>query len=139
MVLSISNGTGWKWNVRGPFAAHNVREKLGQKCADALKVEVLANRLCLLESIASWCQFKRHGTRRDFALHTGEHTKSMGAEDWKWLEKSLDLEALRITHFILVVWLAGSVRLRWCSGCRAARLAPCSEPLSTCCAWRRLQ
>jgi len=63
-----------------------------------------------------------NGTRRDFALHAGEHTKSIGAADWKWLEKSFELESLGVTHFIPVVWLAGTAKLVWEDG--AVDLAP---------------
>jgi hypothetical protein len=80
------------------------------------KVEILASRLMLLEALGSWFLSQRTGTRRDFALHAGEHTKSISAADWKWLEKSFDLEAMGVTHFIPVVWLAGSARLLWEKG-----------------------
>lgn len=80
------------------------------------KVEVLANRLALLEALGSWLLTQRTGTRRDFALHAGEHTKSISAADWKWLEKSFDLEAMGVSHFIPVVWLAGSAQLVWEKG-----------------------
>ncbi|PQA75946.1 hypothetical protein C5F53_17945 [Rhodoferax sp. TS-BS-61-7] len=82
----------------------------------ALKIEVLATRLGLLESLATWHNEQMRGTRRDFALHAGDHTKSLGAGDWKWLERHFDLEDIGITKFIPVIWLAGDATLVWEQG-----------------------
>lgn len=77
------------------------------------RVEVLATRLDLLVSLVDWRRSQMSGTRRDFALYAGEHTKSIGASDWKWLEKHFDLESLGVTHFLPMVWLAGDAKLLW--------------------------
>lgn len=77
----------------------------------AQRVGVIATRISLLVSLVDWCREQMNGTRRDFALYAGEHTKSIGASDWKWLEKLFDLESFGVTHFLPMVWLAGDVRL----------------------------
>ena len=79
----------------------------------AQRVDVLATRLYLLTSLVEWRQSQMNGTRRDFALFAGEHTKSIGAGDWKWLERHFDLESLGVTHFLPMVWLAGDAQLLW--------------------------
>ena len=88
----------------------------------ALRVDVLATRLDLLTSLVEWRRTQMNGTRRDFALFAGEHTKSIGASDWKWLEKHFDLENLGVTHFLPMVWLAGDAQLMW--GERVMDLSP---------------
>lgn len=77
----------------------------------AQRVGVLATRLAILVSLVDWCCKQMNGTRRDFALYVGEHTKSIGASDWKWLEKHFDLESLGVTHFLPMAWLAGDACL----------------------------
>lgn len=77
----------------------------------AHRVGVLANRLSLLVSLVNWRCEQMNGTRRDFALYAGEHTKSIVASDWKWLEKLFDLESFGVSQFLPMVWLAGDVRL----------------------------
>lgn len=79
----------------------------------AQRVDVLTTRLDLLTSLVEWRRTQMNGTRRDFALFAGEHTKSIGASDWKWLEKYFDLESLGVTHFLPMVWLAGDAQLLW--------------------------
>ena len=79
----------------------------------ALRVDLLGTRLDLLNSLVEWRLTQMNGTRRDFALYAGEHTKSIGASDWKWLEKHFDLESLGVTHFLPMVWLAGDAQLLW--------------------------
>jgi hypothetical protein len=79
----------------------------------ALRVDLLGTRLDLLNSLVKWRRAQMNGTRRDFALYAGEHTKSIGASDWKWLEKHFDLESLGVTHFLPIVWLAGDAQLLW--------------------------
>lgn len=79
----------------------------------AQRVDVLATRLDLLTSLVEWRRSQMNGTRRDFALYAGEHTKSIGASDWKWLEKHFDLESLGVTHFLPLIWLAGDAQLLW--------------------------
>ncbi len=69
------------------------------------------SRLALLTSLIEWRRAQMNGTRRDFALFAGEHTKSIGASDWKWLERFFDLERLGVTHFLPSIWLAGDVQL----------------------------
>ncbi len=86
------------------------------------RVDVLATRLDLLNSLVEWRRTQMNGTRRDFALYAGEHTKSIGTSDWKWLEKHFDLESLGVTHFLPVVWLAGDAQLLW--GERIVDLSP---------------
>jgi hypothetical protein len=79
----------------------------------SLRVDVLETRLDLLTSLVEWCRAQMNGTRRDFALFAGEHTKSIGASDWKWLERAFDLESLGVTHFLPMIWLAGDAQLVW--------------------------
>ena len=79
----------------------------------AQRVDVLVTRLDLLTSLVEWRRSQMNGTRRDFALYAGEHTKSIGASDWKWLERFFDLESLGVTHFLPMVWLAGDAQLLW--------------------------
>ncbi len=76
-----------------------------------LRVDILLTRLALLTSLIEWRRAQMNGTRRDFALFAGEHTKSIGASDWKWLERFFDLERLGVTHFLPSIWLAGDVQL----------------------------
>jgi hypothetical protein len=77
------------------------------------RVDVLATRLDLLTSLVEWQRAQMSGTRRDFALYAGEHTKSIGASDWKWLERFFDLESVGVTHFLPMVLLAGDAELFW--------------------------
>lgn len=78
-----------------------------------LRVEVLEARSCWLKALHMWCLDERQGTRRDFALYAGEHTKAIGQGDWKWLEDHFDLERLGVSHFTPLIWLAGQAVLRW--------------------------
>jgi hypothetical protein len=80
---------------------------------NALRVDVVSTRLDLLVSLVEWCFEEMNGTRRDFALFAGEHTKSISASDWKWLERHFDLESLGVSHFLPVIWLAGDIQLKW--------------------------
>ena len=79
----------------------------------AQRVDVLEARGRWLRALHTWCQDERQGTRRDFALHAGEHTKAIGAGDWKWLEEHFDLERLGVSHFTPMIWLAGRGTLHW--------------------------
>ena len=79
----------------------------------ALRVDILSTRLDLLTSLVEWGRVEMNGTRRDFALFAGEHTKSIGASDWKWLERHFDLERLGVTRFLPLIWLAGDAQLVW--------------------------
>lgn len=88
----------------------------------SLRVDILITRLDLLTSLLDWCREEMEGTRRDFALFAGEHTKAISAADWKWLEKSFDLESLGVTRFLPVIWLAGDAQLVW--GERVMDLSP---------------
>lgn len=78
-----------------------------------LRVDIVSTRLDLLTSLVKWRQAQMTGTRRDFALFAGEHTKSVGTSDWKWLERFFDLERLGVTHFLPLIWLAGDTQLLW--------------------------
>lgn len=79
----------------------------------ALRVDILATRLDMLTSLVEWSQAHKTGTRRDFALFAGEHTKSIGASDWKWLERFFDLERWGVTRFLPMILMAGDVQLVW--------------------------
>lgn len=79
----------------------------------AQRVEILEARSRWLRALHTWCQDERQGTRRDFALHAGEHTKALGTSDWKWLEEHFDLERLGVSHFTPLMWLAGQADLKW--------------------------
>jgi len=73
----------------------------------AQRVEILEARSRWVKALYDWCQDEMQGTRRDFALHAGGHTKSIGVADWKWLEEGFDLDRLGVSHFTPVMWLAG--------------------------------
>lgn len=77
------------------------------------RVEILDARARWLKAMYAWCLTERQGTRRDFALHAGDHTKAIGASDWKWLEEHFDLEHLGISHFTPLIWVAGKASLLW--------------------------
>lgn len=77
------------------------------------RVEVLQARGRWIRALHTWCLDERQGTRRDFALHAGHHTKSIGASDWKWLEEQFDLERFGVSHFTPLIWMAGQGVLRW--------------------------
>lgn len=79
----------------------------------SLRVDILSARLDLLTSLVEWHQAQMNGTRRDFALFAGEHTKSIGTTDWKWLERFFDLERLGVSHFLPMIWLAGDAQILW--------------------------
>lgn len=79
----------------------------------AQRVEVLEARDRWIRALYSWCLDERQGTRRDFALHAGEHTKSIGAGDWKWLEEHFELERYGVSHFTPMMWVAGQGVLHW--------------------------
>ncbi len=78
-----------------------------------MRIDQLALRLSLLQSIAVWRVTGLQGNRRDFALHARGSTKALTEADWRWLESSFDLDRLRIARFAQVVWLAGNITLRW--------------------------
>lgn len=88
----------------------------------AQRVDVLSTRLDLINSLVEWRRAQMNGTRRDFALYAGEHTKSIGTGEWKWLEKFFDLESLGVSHFLPTIWLAGDAQLLW--GERVMDLSP---------------
>lgn len=88
----------------------------------ALRPDLLATRLALLQAIAAWHDDAAQGTRRDFALRTGGGTKALTHADWRWLEGQFDLERLRIARFAPMLWLAGALRLQWQA--HAVDLAP---------------
>lgn len=90
----------------------------------AQRVEVLEARSRWVRALHGWGLDERQGTRRDFALFAGEHTKSIGQGDWKWLEERFDLERLGVSHFTPLIWLAGKGALQW--GARAADLGTVS-------------
>lgn len=77
------------------------------------RVDALEARVRLLRALAAWCDARTSGSRRDFALHAGVHTKSVGAADWKWLERGFDLERLGIRGFAPLMWLSGEASLCW--------------------------
>lgn len=89
------------------YAQSNLEQDVAQR------VEVLEARDRWIRALYSWCLDERQGTRRDFALHAGEHTKSIGAGDWKWLEEHFDLEGYGVNHFTPMMWLAGQGVLHW--------------------------
>lgn len=76
-------------------------------------IEVLEARDRWIRALHSWCLDERQGTRRDFALHAGQHTKAIGAGDWKWLEEHFDLERYGVSHFTPMMWVAGQGVLYW--------------------------
>lgn len=118
----------WAW-LEGiaPPGNLQLREVVGQaiqqlEAEPTQRVNVVGARLDLLECVVTWQGKQMNGTRRDFALFAGEHTKSISAGDWKWLERFLDLESLGITHFVPMIWLAGDIQLAW--GARVVDLSP---------------
>lgn len=97
-----------------PELHDSVTQALDQFAGEhALRVDVVSTRLDLLVSLVEWCREEMNGTRRDFALFAGEHTKSISVSDWKWLERHFDLESLGVSHFLPVIWLAGNIQLKW--------------------------
>nr|WP_034339123.1 DUF2399 domain-containing protein [Herbaspirillum sp. B39] len=88
----------------------------------SLRRELLADRLGLLEAIASWHDSGQQGLRRNFALHARDLTKSMSNSEWRWLDSMFDLERLGIANFAQVGWLAGDLVLSWQA--RRVELAP---------------
>lgn len=97
-----------------PELHNSVTQAVDQLAGEnALRVDVVSTRLDLLVSLVKWCREEMNGTRRDFALFAGEHTKSISASDWKWLERHFDLESLGVSHFLPVIWLAGDIQLKW--------------------------
>lgn len=78
-----------------------------------LRRDLLAERLGLLEAIASWHDSGQQGLRRNFALHARDLTKALSASEWRWLESMFDLERLGIANFAQVGWLAGDLLLSW--------------------------
>lgn len=122
----IEQAQVWLDGLEGEIERH-LREALARavrqlQSETSLKVEILHTRLDLLESLADWRLAQLKGTRRDFALYAGEHTKSISSGDWKWLENSFDLEDLGVSHFLPVIWLAGDAQLVW--GDKVMNLAP---------------
>lgn len=77
------------------------------------RVEILDARSRWLKALHGWALDEMQGTRRDFALYAGGHTKSIGTGDWKWLEERFDLERLGVSHFTPLMWLAGNSQLQW--------------------------
>lgn len=97
-----------------PELHNSVTQAVDQLAGEnALRVDVVSTRLDLLVFLVEWCREEMNGTRRDFALFAGEHTKSISASDWKWLERHFDLESLGVSHFLPVIWLAGDIQLKW--------------------------
>jgi hypothetical protein len=96
---------------------------LAQLEADrALRLDLLAARLELLQAVAHWHDAGLQGVRRDFALRARGTTKALSESDWRWLEAAFDLERLRITRFAPVAWLAGDLELQWAG--RQVHLGP---------------
>ncbi len=87
-----------------------------------LRLDVLDSRLSLLKAVASWHDNQQQGSRRNFALHARDTTKSLSAAEWHWLESTFDLERLGIARFAQVAWLAGDIELIW--GKHKVDLAP---------------
>jgi hypothetical protein len=70
-----------------------------------------ASRLDLLQGLVLWKESQRQGMRQDFALAVREHTKAITATEWDWLDNTLSLDALGITRFEALLWLAGDISL----------------------------
>lgn len=81
--------------------------------SDALRLDLLRDRLALLQALRRWHDEGRQGLRRDFALWARDATKAIGRAEWAWLEAGFDLERLGIASFAPLLWLAGDLSLRW--------------------------
>ena len=103
--------------VLDPDLLSELERALAQLGEDkALRPDLLAARLDLLQAIAAWHDMGQEGTRRDFALRARGTTKALTDADWRWLEAAFDLDRLRIARFTPVVWLAGDLVLEWDGG-----------------------
>ena len=95
--------------------AHPVLESAVQALHEArtMKLDDLAQRISLLQSLMQWQLEQRTGTRRDFALEARDGTKALTQTMWSWLDEHVDLPALGIDRFMPQIWLAGPVQLTW--------------------------
>lgn len=110
-------------------------EQLSQLLGDSLLGEAAAQlesaklgaahkqaRAELLLALRAWTDEQRSGMHRDFALFARPHTKAVSSAEWNWLAQAFDLEALGISGFAPLLWLAGDMQLHWPEGslCLAA-------------------
>lgn len=101
-------------DVLDPDLLDELSRALDQLAQDtALRPERLQVRLALMQALAQWHDSGGQGSRRDFALHARGSTKAIGEADWRWLQAHFDLERLRIAGFAPLMWLAGTLSLRW--------------------------
>ncbi|MDE2593706.1 MAG: hypothetical protein KGL57_05670 [Burkholderiales bacterium] len=102
-------------DLRDWSQTHPVLESAVQALHEAktMKLDDLAQRISLLQSLMQWQLEQRIGTRRDFALEAGDGTKALTSSMWSWLDEYVDLPALGINRFMPQIWLAGPLQLTW--------------------------
>ena len=88
-------------------------ERLGQAAEDLVGVPLAlaSRRRNWLDALQRWQAERRQGTRRDFALFAGGHTKALPAADWEWLAGRLDLPGLGVEAHAPMLLLRAPLRL----------------------------